>query len=76
MIIKKHKLQFFMDKHNLTKEKLAEEMCMGVSEIEKLLKGEVVGQKTASLFIDFFGANEAQFYVDWDALKLINPLSE
>ena len=74
MKIKANMLLSLMEKKGLTKEGLAREMGVDVSEVEKLLNGEAVIEQTARKFIYYFGADEAQRFVDWEAIGKKNPL--
>lgn len=73
MKIKKELLQAFLDKHEITAAILAREMGVKVSEIEMLLKGEAVDEKTARQFVYYFGADEAVKLIDWAAIGRENP---
>ncbi|MDR0850768.1 MAG: hypothetical protein LBN07_04850 [Christensenellaceae bacterium] len=74
MKIKIQLLQAFLKERKITALDLAKEMEVDVSEIEKLLKGEAVDEKAAHKFIYYFGADEAQHFIDWEAIGKKNPL--
>lgn len=76
MKIKKELLQAFLDKHNITAADLAREMGVTVSEIETLLNGDAVAEKTARQFIYYFGADEAAKLIDWAAIGKEKPLTD
>lgn len=76
MIIKKEKLQAYLDERNLTRAEFAKRLGVEVSEVDKMLSGEPVGYDTARKFIYYLKANSAQHYVDWDTLGVKNPLTE
>ncbi len=76
MKIKKELLQAFLDKHGITTAILAREMGVAVSEIDKLLNGETVDEKTARQFIYYFGADEAVKMIDWAAIGKQNPFAD
>ena len=76
MKIKKELLQAFLDNHNITAAILAREMGVAVWEIETLLNGDAVDEKTARQFIYYFGADEAARLIDWAASGKINPLTD
>lgn len=73
MRIKTQLLQAYIEKHRLSVDVLANEMGISVTEVEKLLSGEAVGEKTAEMFVDYFGAEEARKFVDWDAIGKKDP---
>ncbi|MCL2540825.1 MAG: hypothetical protein FWE53_05415 [Firmicutes bacterium] len=74
MKIKPELLQAYLAKEKMTISELAEEMEVAVAEIEKLLAGEAVCERTAYQFVYYLGADEAQKYIDWQALGKKNPL--
>jgi len=51
------------------------ELEVELSEVDKLLNGESVEIHTARQFINYITADEAQRLIDWQALKLENPLA-
>lgn len=73
MKIKKELLQAFLDKHKITAVILARDMGVTVPEIETLLNGDAVDEKTARQFIYYFGADEAARLIDWAAIGKDNP---
>jgi plasmid maintenance system antidote protein VapI len=75
MKVKTKLLQAFMEKHKMTAAGLAQEIEISVSEVEKLLNGEAVDERTARKFIYYFGAGEAQRLVDWKAINKVNPFA-
>lgn len=76
MKIKREQLQAYLDNYEITAATLARDMGVAVSEIETLLKGEAVNEKTARQFIYFFGADEAVKFIDWEAIGKENPLDK
>ncbi|MCL2540821.1 MAG: hypothetical protein FWE53_05395 [Firmicutes bacterium] len=76
MKIKPELLQAYLAKEKLTISELAEEMGVNVAEVEKLLAGEAVCEKTAYQFVYYLGADEAQKFIDWQALDKKNPLAD
>ena len=75
MIVKKEKLQEFLEKRKLTKSEFASKLGVDVSEVDKMLSGEPVGYETAKRFIYYMKAHRAQHYVDWKAIGVENPLN-
>lgn len=76
MIVKKEKLQEYLDKRNLTRTEFACRLGVEASEVDKMLSGESVNYETSKRFIRYMKAHRAQHYVDWDALGVKNPLAE
>lgn len=76
MLVKKEKLAHFLEVKNLSKEKFAAILDVEVSEVEKMLNGEIVGLHTSRRFIRFFKAEVAQHYIDWETMNIKNPLEE
>lgn len=76
MIVKKEKLQAYLDERNLTRAEFAKRLGVEVSEVDKMLSGEPVDYDTARKFIYYLKANSAQHYVDWQATGVKNPLAE
>lgn len=76
MIVKKELLQAFLDKYSISAKILAQEMCVSQAEIEKLLNGETVSEKTARRFVYYFGADESAKMIDWSAMGKENPFTE
>lgn len=76
MIVKKEKLQAYLDERNLTRAEFAKKLGVEVSEVDKMLAGEPVGYDTARKFIYYLKAESAQHYVDWKAIGVENPLAE
>ena len=76
MIVKKEKLQKYLDENGLTRNEFAALLGVDVSEVDKLLSGEAVGYDTARSFIYYMKAKRAQHYVDWQAIGVENPLAE
>lgn len=76
MKIKKQLLQNFLNNKNMSADDLAQEMEINVIEIKKLLCGEQVDERTAFSFIKYFGADEAQHFIDWEAIGKKNPLQD
>lgn len=76
MIVKKEKLQSYLNEQHLTREQFADKIGVEVAEVDKLLSGEQVGYDTASKFVHYLKANSAQHFIDWKALGIKNPLVE
>ena len=74
MIVKTELLHDYLQEKRMSARMFAEDMDITVSEVEKLLNGELVGERTATQFIKFFGADKAQEFIDWDAMEIQNPL--
>lgn len=68
MIVKKEKLQAYLDKHEMTTATLARDMGVDENEVKTLLNGGAVNEATARKFIYYFGADEAMKMIDWAAL--------
>ena len=68
MIVKKEKLQAYLDKHEMTAATLARDMGIDENEVKTLLNGGAVNEATARKFIYYFGADEAVKMIDWAAL--------
>jgi plasmid maintenance system antidote protein VapI len=75
MKVRKKLLLQMLDENSMTVEGLARNMGVGVGEIKKLLDGQAVDEPTARKFISYFGADDAQRLIDWEALGKINPLA-
>ena len=75
MKVKAALLQAYIDKQSLTIADFARETEMSIADIERLLGGEAVDKPTARKFIYFFGAVEAQIFIDWAAMGITNPLA-
>lgn len=76
MIVKKEKLQSYLDERKLTRAEFANKLKVGVTEVDKMLSGEPVGYDTARKFIYYLKAERAQHLVDWEAIGVKNPLTE
>ena len=76
MIVKKEKLQAYLDERKLTRADFAKKLGVDVSEVDKMLSGEPVGYETAKRFIYYLKAHRAQHLVDWKAIGVANPLAE
>lgn len=74
MIVKKEKLQAFLNERGLSQQKFAAKLGVDVTEVDKMLSGEAVGYDTAKKFIYFMRADRAQHYIDWSAIGEENPL--
>lgn len=74
MIVKKEKLQAYLNERGLSQKKFAAKLGVDVTEVEKMLSGEAVGYDTAKKFIYFMRADRAQHYIDWSAIGEENPL--
>ena len=75
MKVKVKMLLSYLEKHGMTKEGLAEAIGISVAEIEKMFNGEAVDEPTARKFIYYLGADEAQNFIDWEAIGKKNPLA-
>lgn len=75
MKIKTKLLLAYLEQRKMSVSDLAKEMEISVTELEVLLNGEAVGEKTAQQFIYYLGANEAQKFIDWEAIGKKNPLA-
>lgn len=75
MIVKKEKLQSYLDERNLTRAEFAKRLGVEVSEVDKMLSGEPVGYETAKRFIYYMKAHRAQHLIDWKAIGIENPLA-
>lgn len=75
MKVKTKMLQAFLQTKGMTKEVFAEEIEVNLSEVEKMLNGEAVDEKTARKFIYYLGAGEAQRFIDWKAIGKTNPFA-
>lgn len=76
MIVRKEKLQAYLDKQQLIRADFAKKLGVEISEVDKMLSGEPVGYDTAKKFIYYMKASRAQHFVDWEATGVENPLSE
>lgn len=76
MIVKKEKLQAYLDERKLTRADFAKKLGVEVTEVDKMLSGESVGYDTGKRFIYYLKAHRAQHLVDWKAIGVKNPLSE
>ncbi len=76
MIVKKEKLQAYLDKHEMTAATLARDMGIDENEVKTLLNGGAVNEATARCFIYYLGADEAVKLIDWAAIGKQNPLSD
>jgi len=76
MIVKKEKLQAYLDKHEMTTETLARDMGVDENEVKTLLNGGAVNEATARRFIYYLGADEAVKMIDWAAIGKQKPLTE
>jgi transcriptional regulator with XRE-family HTH domain len=75
MKVKIKKLRAYLIRKKMSNAELARAMGVSASEIEKMLNGEAVGVNTTRKFIRYFTADEAQAFIDWDALGKVNPLA-
>ncbi len=76
MIVKKEKLQTYLDKLGYTRTEFAAQLGVDVTEVNKMLSGEAVGYDTAKKFICHMKADRAQHYIDWSAIGADNPLEK
>lgn len=74
MIVKKEKLQTYLDKCGYTRTEFAALLGVDVAEVDKMLSGEAVGYDTAKKFICYMKAERAQRYIDWSAIGAGSPL--
>ena len=75
MKVKVEMLLSYLEKRGMTKERFAEETGISAAEIEKMLAGEAVDEPTARKFIYYLGADEAQQFIDWEAIGKKSPLA-
>lgn len=75
MIVKKEKLQTYLDKHGFTRTEFAVLLGVETAEVDKMLCGEAVGYDTAKKFIHYLKAARAQHYIDWSVIGVENPLA-
>ena len=76
MKVKKELLLQVLKERAMTCGDLARETGISAGEIERLLSGEAVDEPTARRFIYYFGADEAQGLIDWEAIGKKNPLAD
>ena len=76
MIANKEKLRSFLQAKKLSEQDFAELLDVDITEVNKLLSGEAVGLDTARKFIRFFKAELDKHYIDWETMKIKNPLQE
>lgn len=76
MIVKKEKLQTYLDKRGFTRTAFAAQLGVDITEVDKMLSGEAVGYDTAKKFICHMKADRAQHYIDWSAIGADNPLEK
>ena len=73
MKIKPNLLKKFLREQKMSIKDFAKASKLKMSEIKKLLNGEVVSEEIAHYFIGYFGAEEAQQFIDWDSMGIKNP---
>ena len=73
MKVKGKLLQRLLGKHGMTVEDFARDAEIDVSEVERMLNGESVGERTARKFIVYVGPIEAERLIDWTAMGVRNP---
>lgn len=73
MKIKTHLLQQYLQENKMTAKEFAEEVGISLPVVGKLLCGESVGERTAQLFICYFGAYKCLEFMDWEAMGKKNP---
>ena len=76
MKVRRKLLLQIMEETAMNNEMLARNIGVDVSEIKMLFAGEAVGIKTARKFIYYFGADDAQRLIDWEAIGKKNPLAD
>jgi len=76
MVIKPELLHDYLQEKMMSARQFAEDVEISEVEVEKLLNGEIVGEQTATMFINFFGADKSQAFIDWDAIGIKNPLAD
>lgn len=76
MKIKKKVLQEYLDKFKMTAAAFAQEIGVETAEVEKMLNDNAVEEKTARLFINYFGAEEARHFIDWEAMNKKDPFAD
>lgn len=75
MKIKMAKFNEYLSINKMTVQSFAQEAEIEVSEIERLLNGDAVGENTARKFILYLGADTAQGFIDWKAIGKVNPFA-
>lgn len=76
MKIKVKKLLSYLKRSELSNSEFAQALGVSLAEVEKMLAGKAVGINTARKFIYYFSAEDAQHYIDWEAIGTENPLSD
>lgn len=74
MIVKGKKLSKLLQARKLTPQTFADKLGVDIAEVEKMLEGVAVGYETARKFVYFLTANCAQYYINWQAMGIKNPL--
>ena len=75
MKVKSKMLTLYLMANGMKGAEFAREIGVGAAEVEKMFNGEAVEEPTARKFIYYLGADEAQHFVDWEAIGKINPLA-
>ena len=75
MIVRKEKLQVYLEKRKLSRSEFAGLLGVAPSEVDKMLCGEAVGYDTAKKFIHYMKAERAPHFVNWEAIGKENPLA-
>jgi transcriptional regulator with XRE-family HTH domain len=75
MKIKTQMLLDYLAENKMSVEEFAAETGMSVEDIQKLLNGEAIEVRPASLFVHYVGADKAQKMIDWEAIGKKNPLA-
>ena len=75
MKIKTKMLAAYLESKGMTGAAFAREIGVDPAEVEKMLNGEPVDEPTARKFIFHLGADDAQHFIDWDAIGKVNPLA-
>lgn len=75
MKIKGKLLSRLLEKHGLTAADFARDVEIDVSEVDKMLNGEAVGERTARKFIYYVGPIEADRLIDWAGMNKKSPFA-
>jgi len=75
MKVKGKDLQRLLEKHGLTAADFARDIEIDVSEVDKMLSGAAVGERTARKFIYYVGPIEADRLIDWAGMGKKSPFS-
>jgi transcriptional regulator with XRE-family HTH domain len=75
MKVRIEKLRQYLKENGMSNAELARDMGVSLAEVTKMLDGEAVGVNTTRKFIRYFTADEAQDYIDWEAIGKTNPFA-